>query len=152
SQSLREAVEAGLVSRAEAQKQGDGRRDGVTLGPLTNRGQYDRVAQMVEMGTGEGARILTGGRPSVEDPQTQGYFFAPTILTDVMPSMSISRTEIFGPVIGISSYSSLDEAFEILNGVEYGLTSSLFSNDLAVVQRFIAQSESGMLHVNHGTI
>ena len=66
--------------------------------------------------------------------------------------MSVARKEIFGPVISILSYRSLDEAFAILSGVDYGLTSALFSNDLGVVQRFIDDSANGMLHVNHGTI
>src|SRR5690606_39637351 len=65
---------------------------------------------------------------------------------------SVAREEIFGPVISVLSYDSIDEAFAILNGVAFGLTSALFTNDLALVQRFIAQSEHGMLHVNHGTI
>jgi len=149
---LRAAVEEGLVRRAEAQKQGDGRRDGVTLGPLTNRAQFDRVGRMVEAGVAEGARVLTGGRPGTSAPDEEGYFYAPTILTDVTPAMSVAREEIFGPVIGISGYRTPDEAFAILNGVEYGLTSALFSNDFNVIQRFVAESESGMLHVNHGTI
>ena len=149
---LRAAVEAGLVRRAEAQKQGDGRRDGVTLGPLTNRAQFDRVGRMVEAGVAEGARVLTGGRPGTSAPDEEGYFYAPTILTDVTPAMSVAREEIFGPVIGVSGYRTPDEAFAILNGVEYGLTSALFSNDFNVIQRFVAESESGMLHVNHGTI
>lgn len=149
---LREAVETGLVRRAEAQKQGDGRDEGVTLGPLTNRAQFDRVARMVDAGVAEGARVLTGGRATTRTPDEEGYFYAPTILTGVTPAMSVARDEIFGPVIGISGYRTTDEAFDILNGVEYGLTSALFSNDFSVIQRFLAESESGMLHVNHGTI
>lgn len=151
-QPLRAAVEVGLVRRAEAQKQGDGRGGGVTLGPLTNEAQFARVRAMVEAGIAEGAMVLTGGKPSVGEPDAEGYFFAPTIISGITPDMRVAREEIFGPVIGISSYQTLDEAFDILNGVEYGLTSSLFSKDFGVVQRFIAESESGMLHVNHGTI
>lgn len=151
-EALRPQVEAGLVRRAEAQKQGDGREGGVTLGPLTTGAQFARVRRMVEVGVAEGAILLTGGNSSVGDPETEGYFFAPTIISGITPDMSVAREEIFGPVIGISSYTTLDEAFDILNGVEYGLTSSLFSKDFGVIQRFVAESESGMLHVNHGTI
>lgn len=151
-EALRPAVEAGLVKRAEAQKQGDGREVGVTLGPLTNKAQFARVRSMVETGIAGGATLLTGGKPSVANPDAEGYFFAPTIMSSVAPEMKVAREEIFGPVIGISSYATLDEAFNILNNVEYGLTSSLFSKDFGVIQRFVAESESGMLHVNHGTI
>lgn len=151
-ENLREAVAAGLVKRAAAQKQGNGAHDGVTLGPLTSRAQFDRVVNMVERGVAEGAQVLFGGLPSVKDPDQDGYFFQATILGNVTSQMAIARKEVFGPVIGISSYRTIDEAFAILNGVEYGLSSSLFSSDFTVVQRFIAESESGMLHVNHGTI
>jgi len=151
-EALRPTVEAGLVKRAEAQKQGDGREVGVTIGPLTNKAQFARVQSMVKMGAAEGATLLTGGKPSVADPDKEGYFFAPTIMSSISPDMRVAREEIFGPVIGISPYATLDEAFDILNNVEYGLTSSLFSKDFGVIQRFVAESESGMLHVNHGTI
>jgi acyl-CoA reductase-like NAD-dependent aldehyde dehydrogenase len=149
---LKDKVEQGLVARARRFVLGDGGADGTTMGPLTNAGQLARVEEMVEAGLREGARALAGaGRVAIQGLDG-GYFYAPTILAEVTRDMSVAREEIFGPVISVLSYRDLDEAFDILNSVDYGLTSALFSNDLGVVQRFVEESHSGMLHVNHGTI
>jgi aldehyde dehydrogenase (NAD+) len=151
-ESLEKDVAAGLAERARRFVLGDGVVDGTTMGPLTNASQITRVEAMVDAGVREGARAVTGaGRVTLQGLEG-GYFYAPTILADVTQEMSVACDEIFGPVISVLSYRNLDEAFSILNGVEYGLTSALFSNDLGVVQRFIDESENGMLHVNHGTI
>jgi len=149
---LESDVIEGLAGRARRLVLGDGAADGTTMGPLTSRAQLARVEKMVEEGVSEGARVVTGGGRATLQGLDGGYFYAPTILAGVTHEMSVAREEIFGPVISILAYRSLDEAFAILNGVDYGLTSALFSNDLGVVQRFIDESENGMLHVNHGTI
>lgn len=151
-EALQNDVEAGLAARARRQTVGDGTQNGVTVGPLTNRAQFDKVCAMVQTSRSENARVVEGGRAHVTDPDRQGYFFQPTIISDVKPSMAAAREEIFGPVITISSYDTIDEAFAILNGVEYGLTSALFSQDASLIQRFIKESQNGMLHINHGTI
>jgi alpha-ketoglutaric semialdehyde dehydrogenase len=149
---LRGAVLEGLVARAHKIVLGDGTLPGVQMGPLTYERQLVRVNSMVQAGVAEGARVLSGGmRASVESLES-GYFYLPTILADVKPQMSVAREEIFGPVISVLDYETVDEALSILNGVEYGLTSALFSNDNRVIQRFIDESENGMIHVNHGTI
>ena len=122
------------------------------MGPMTNAAQFEKVAQAVEAGVAEGARVSIGGHGIRVEQAEGGYFYAPTVLSEVTPVMSVAREEIFGPVLVVLSYSTLDEAFDILNGVEYGLTSALFSNDQAVIQRFMRESQSGMLHVNHGTV
>ncbi len=142
----------GLVERARRQVLGDGAIDGTTLGPLTNAGQLERVDAMVKAGVAEGAAVLTGGDRASLQGLEDGYFYAPTVLGDVKSGMSVARDEIFGPVISVLAYANIDEAFTILNGVDYGLTSSLFSDRMTVIQRFVKESESGMLHVNHGTI
>lgn len=138
----------GLAERAKRQVLGDGLDPATTMGPLTNEAQLARVSAMVAAGVKEGARSIAGSAK----PGGEGYFFRPTLLADVAPQMSVAREEIFGPVISVLAYDSLDEAMSILNGVEYGLTSALFSNDNAVIQRFVDESEAGMIHVNHGTI
>jgi aldehyde dehydrogenase (NAD+) len=149
---IADEVVHGLVGRAKAAVVGDGMAPETSIGPLTNRRQMERVAEMVEAGVKEGARIVSGGRRASPAGFEYGYFYEPTILSDVRPGMSVAQEEIFGPVISVITYDSLDEAFQILNGVEYGLTSSLFSNDNAIIQRFIDQSENGMIHINHGTV
>ncbi|MEP7275416.1 MAG: aldehyde dehydrogenase family protein [Betaproteobacteria bacterium] len=145
-------VQHGLVERARRVVLGDGMEATTTMGPLTNAAQHARVARMVAAGVAEGAQALVGGAPATVRGLDGGFFYAPTILANVMPAMSVAREEIFGPVISVLAYDSLDEAMAILNGVEYGLTSALFSNDHAVIQRFVDESEAGMIHVNHGTI
>jgi len=149
---LLQAVQDGLVARARKQVLGSSTQAGVTMGPMNNAQQLGKVVAMVEAGVAEGARVLTGGKAATVPGCDGGYFYEPTILGEVRPQMSVAREEIFGPVISVLSYDTIDEAFAILNGVEFGLTSALFTNDLALVQRFIAESEHGMLHVNHGTI
>jgi len=138
----------GLAEHAKRQVLGDGMDPATTMGPLTNAVQVDRVSAMVAAGVKEGARPVVGGGKTAG----AGYFYRPTILAQVDPQMSVAREEIFGPVISVLAYDSLDEAMSILNGVEYGLTSALFSNDNSVIQRFVDEAESGMIHVNHGTI
>jgi aldehyde dehydrogenase (NAD+) len=142
----------GLAERARKAVLGDGMDPATTMGPLTNESQHTRVAQMVKAGISEGAKLVTGGGAATVKGLEGGYFFEPAVFTDVNPRMSVAREEIFGPVLSVLAYDSLEEAFAILNGVEYGLTSALFSNDNAVIQRFVDESENGMIHVNHGTI
>ncbi len=146
------SVEEGLVARARRFVLGDGMDPRTTMGPLTNGAQHARVAKMVEAGVGEGAQAITGGRPAAVAGLEGGYFYEPTVLAGVTSGMSVARDEIFGPVISVLAYDDLDEAFAILNAVEYGLTSALFSSDNDVIQRFVDESENGMIHVNHGTI
>lgn len=149
---LKKAALEGLVGRARAVSLGDGMAGGTTMGPLTNKAQLERVTMMVNAGLKEGAKPLVGAGQAQLQGLEGGFFFAPSILADVTPEMSVAREEIFGPVISVLSYRNLDEAFAILNGVEYGLTSCLFSNDQRVIQRFIDESQNGMIHVNHGTV
>ena len=148
---LRDAVTAGLVARAERAILGDGLDARTTMGPLTNANQLARVERMVRRGVSEGAHVATGGACAHVPGLDGGYFYRPTVLTGVEPEMSVAREEIFGPVISVIAYDTFDRAIAILNGVEYGLTSALFSNDNRLIQRFIDESENGMLHINHGT-
>ncbi len=149
---LHDAVVEGLVVRARAYVLGDGFATGVTMGPLTNARQLEGVERRVQEGLRAGASLACGGSRVAVDGCEGGYFFAPTVLTGVTAANPAAREEIFGPVISVLAYDTLDEAFALLNGVEYGLTSSLFSQDAAVIRRFVDESANGMLHVNHGTI
>lgn len=149
---LHDDVVDGLAARARAARLGDGLDPATTMGPLTTARQLAQVRSLVEAGLFEGARAVAGGT-AIDVPGCEGgYFHTPTILDRVAPGSRVAREEIFGPVISVLAYETLDEAFAILNGVGYGLTSSLFSQDAAVIRRFVDESENGMLHVNHGTI
>ncbi len=149
--SLSQAVVDGLVSRAKRVVLGDGMAESTTMGPLVNATQLERVEGLVTTGVREGADVAVGGSRARVRGLESGYFYQPTILAGVSPEMSVAQEEIFGPVITVTEYESFDRALEILNGVSYGLTSALFSNDNRVIQRFIDRSENGMMHINHGT-
>ncbi len=81
-----------------------------------------------------------------------GYFFAPTVIDKVRADSAAAREEIFGPVVSVLEYDTLDEAIDILNSVEFGLTAAFFSNDAKAIARFMDECQTGMLHVNHGTV
>lgn len=149
---LYDRVQEALARKVQALVVGDGMADGAQLGPLTHAQHYENVQAMVQAGIDEGARLLTGGKRLRLPGLEEGYFYAPTVLTDVRPDMTVAREEIFGPVLSVLPYESLDEGLAILNDVEYGLTSSFFSNDARAVERFVNESQNGMLHINHGTV
>lgn len=100
----------------------------------------------------ESAVPLAGGGAAEGAGPDGGNFYRPTILGDVRHESIAGQEEIFGPVLSIIEYDSFDQAMEMLNGTKFGLTSALFSNSNAHVQRFLAESRHGMMHVNHGTV
>ncbi len=104
----------------------------------------------IKVGQAEGARLLIGGqRP---EALRQGYFVEPTIFDGVAPSMRIFQEEIFGPVLSVATAGSLDEALRFANSVEYGLTTSIFTENISAVMKFIDEVETGMVHVNEPTV
>lgn len=149
---MHDAVADGLKARAEAVVLGSGQDPATTMGPLINREQLERVAGFVDRARADGASVLTGGGYARVDACPGGHFYQPTVLTGVAPPMEAAREEIFGPVLTVTPYRDFDQALAILNDVEYGLTSSLFTNDATLIQRFLDESQNGMLHVNHGTV
>lgn len=142
----------GLASRFNATVLGDGMNAGTTMGPLVNAAQLAKVDAMVNDAVRDGARVVCGGSPAKIAGCDGGYFYAPTVLADVDPAMRIAREEVFGPVLVVLAFDSIDHALGMLNDVDFGLTSAIFSEQNTVVQRFIDESENGMIHVNHGTI
>lgn len=145
---LTQTVE-GLVKRADAIMPINGAFDGAQMGPVSSQRQIDDVDGFVTRAKTEGATLSAGGR-RIDTPEG-GYFYAPTILSDVKPDMEIAREEVFGPVLSVLSYDILDEALSIANDVAFGLASCLYSEQAPVIEQFVAKSESGMLHVNAGS-
>ncbi|KAJ56288.1 aldehyde dehydrogenase [Actibacterium mucosum KCTC 23349] len=146
---LERAVVDGLSTRAEAMHPMDGTAQGAQLGPLSSRQQLEDVSAFVARAAAQGAKISAGGKAI--KTETGGYFYAPTILSNVTREMEIAREEVFGPVLSVIPYSSIDEALSIANGVSFGLSSCVYSEQAPVIERFVAESESGMLHVNAGS-
>lgn len=139
-----------LAAKAAAMKMGPGLEEGTDLGPLCNQPHWQDVCDVTAKAIAEGAKPLTGG--SAPGRPDDGYFFTPTILDNVAHQSIAGQHEIFGPVLSVLEYDTFDQAMDMLNGTEFGLTSALFSNRNDLIQRFLAESQNGMIHVNHGTV
>jgi acyl-CoA reductase-like NAD-dependent aldehyde dehydrogenase len=145
-------VEQALLGALSQLRPGNGLADGVNLGPLTSREQLDKVAGFVERAESEGAKLLLGGRRLEEGDYAKGYFYPATLLTNVTGEMEIAREEVFGPVLTVQPVDTFEEAIAMANDVEYGLTAAIFTRDLSLAGRFVDAIQTGMVHVNHGTV
>ena len=141
-----------LVARAEQLKIGDGLDENIDMGPLINAAAREKVLRYIDIGKREGARLLTGGSTYESGPCANGYFFQPTIFGRVQPNMRIAQEEIFGPVLSIIEINSFEEAIEVLNGTAYGLSSSIYTQDVARAFRAMRDIEAGITYVNGPTI
>jgi alpha-ketoglutaric semialdehyde dehydrogenase len=141
-----------LVERAQNIKIGDGLDESVEMGPLINHSAREKALRYVAIGKSEGARLLTGGAIHASEQCADGYFFQPTIFDRVTPGMRIAQEEIFGPVLSIIEISSFEEAIEVLNGTAYGLSSSIYTNDVARAFRAMRDIEAGITYINGPTI
>jgi succinate-semialdehyde dehydrogenase / glutarate-semialdehyde dehydrogenase len=139
---------AKLSARLAALRVGPGLEDGVELGPLVNADTRDKVAELVESATGEGAAVLTGGHA----PDRVGYYYAPTVLDTVPSDAGILASEIFGPVAPIVRFTAEAEAIALANATEYGLVSYLYSTDLRRCLRVAEALEAGMIGINRGVV
>ena len=142
----------GFVQRAAALRVGGGLDLNVQMGPLVSKGQLDTVVKYVEIGRREGARLVCGGHALTDGPSSKGYFHEPTIFADVAPSMRIAQEEIFGPVVSLISCRSLDEAVEIGNNVPYGLSASIYTQDVNAAFAAMRDLDTGIFYVNAPTI
>ena len=141
-----------LVDRAQALRVGNGLDPAVQVGPLINQDQLGTVQEYVQVGLNEGARLLCGGHPLQERDYASGFFFEPTVFADVAPQMRIAQEEIFGPVVSVIPCDGLESAIEIGNGVPYGLSSAIYTQD--VNKAFVAMRDmyTGIFYVNSSTI
>jgi aldehyde dehydrogenase (NAD+) len=140
-----------LVIGAKKLKLGDGLEQGVSVGPLVSNGQLETVKKYVEIGKSEGGDMIYGGKPVTSDGLDQGFFHEPTIFNDVSPRMRIAQEEIFGPVLSLIPVDSLEEAIDVVNGVEYGLSAAIFTRDVNNAFRAMQDIYTGILYVNAGT-
>jgi alpha-ketoglutaric semialdehyde dehydrogenase len=130
---------------------GDGLDEHTDVGPVINEAAIERIASYTEIGRGE-AELVIGGDPARGGDLAKGSFFQPTIFTEVKPDARIAQEEIFGPVTSIIPVTEWDETVAIVNSVKYGLSTSLFTNDINLAFRSIRDFDSGLGYVNHGTI
>ncbi|HUN07016.1 MAG TPA: aldehyde dehydrogenase family protein [Aggregatilineales bacterium] len=149
---VQRGIKAKLVEALEAKartiKVGYGLDETVNMGPLVNEKALTKVEKYVEIGRQEGARVIVGGTRA---DMGQGYFFMPTLFDQVRRDMRIAREEIFGPVLSIIEVADLDEAIEANNEVAYGLSSSIFTENVNAAFRAIRDLTTGIVYINHGT-
>lgn len=141
-------VEA-LVAKAKTLKLGNGLNEDTTVGPLVNQKALDKVTNYMKVAQSEGVQVLAGG--SREENLPGGYFFQPTLLDGVKPGMRIEQEEVFGPVLVIVEVESLEEAIEVNNNTAYGLSSSIFTENVNAAFRAIRDLTTGIVYINHGT-
>jgi alpha-ketoglutaric semialdehyde dehydrogenase len=149
---VKQKITDALVARAEKIKIGDGLDESVEMGPLIHEAAREKVHGYVQIGKGEGARLLTGGTIYEEGQWINGWFYRPTIFNRVAPSMRIAQEEIFGPVLSIIEVASFEEAIAVLNGTRYGLSSSIYTRDVARAFRALRDIEAGITYINGPTI
>src|ERR1700683_4079326 len=147
----REFVER-YVERAKNLKVGNGLDESVEMGPAINEKQLQTDLSYVDIGKNEGAKLLCGGNRLDQNQYQHGWFMEPTVFSDVDPKMRIAQEEIFGPVVSIIPCDGLEDAIEIANGIEYGLSSSLYTKDVNKAFAAMRDLEAGITYINAPTI
>ena len=142
----------GLVERASHLRLGDGLDEKVDVGPVINETQLRRIHSYTEIGKGEGASLLLGGEIATEGALAKGWFYRPTVFGDVTPAMRIAQEEIFGPTTVIIPVGSMEDAIAAANSTQYGLSLSVYTNDLRTAFHAINELHSGIVYINAPTI
>src|SRR5438132_6012088 len=132
---------------AEAMKVGDAMADGTMMGPPAHKTQFEKVNRLIRTGMEEGATLAAGG-PGRPEGLARGYFVQPTVFGDVRNDMTISREEIFGPVLSILPYESEEQAVQIANDTLYGLSGYVSSSDIEHARAVARCIRSGNVHLN----
>ncbi|MGH3267255.1 MAG: aldehyde dehydrogenase family protein, partial [Trebonia sp.] len=134
-----------LVAAMAAVKVGNGLEPGVQMGPMVSHRRLAAVQKLIEDAVGHGAKVVTGGNAI----DGRGYFYQPTVLTDVPADAAILREEPFGPVAPVAAFDDLDEAIEVANALPFGLAAYAYTDSAATAERLIAGYEAGILSINH---
>lgn len=149
--SVEKACTDRLVAAAGKLRIGDGLNPQIDMGPLVNTGRVKAVHEYTEIGKQEGARLVMGGSPLTEGDYREGAFYKPTIFTDVAPDMRIAREEIFGPFVSIVPVDTYEEAVQVANSTEYGLSTAVFTENVRLTFRAMRDIVSGLLYFNAST-
>ncbi len=148
---LHEAIADDVLERVgalvDAIRVGDPMDDASDMGPLVSRAQYEKVLHYIGVGLEQGGTLVSGGGrpPTVGD---DGWYVAPTVIADVPPDSTLGQEEVFGPVLSVMTFTDPAEALAVANGVEYGLTASIWSNDITTALRMARDVEAGHVLVN----
>ena len=135
-------------SRVSRMRTGSGFEDGVSIGPLVDNAALQKVQQQVSDALDQGAALVCGGRRLTKDNLDRGYFYAPTILSDVTPQMLIFREETFGPVAPIIAFDSEEEVLALANDTNYGLAAYIYTNNLSRAMRMFEALNFGIIGIN----
>src|SRR5262245_9308320 len=122
-----DALQAKLVERAEGMRLGPGWEDDTDVGPVINRAAIEKIHSYTKIGQDEGARLLTGGEVATDGDLANGFYYRPTVFGDVDAQMRIAQEEIFGPTTALIKVRDFDEAIRVANGIDFGLSSSIFT-------------------------
>jgi aldehyde dehydrogenase (NAD+) len=132
---------------ADATKVGDPNTKGTTVGPVVSEAQFRKIQRLIEAGIAEGATLVAGG-PGRPEGFNRGYYVRPTVFANVKPEMTISREEIFGPVLSILPYESEEQVIRMANDTVYGLSGYVQSGDIEHARKVAAQLRTGNVHLN----
>jgi aldehyde dehydrogenase (NAD+) len=141
-----------FVTRAKKLKVGNGLDESIEVGPQVNKSQIETSKKYVEIAKGEGAKILAGGNPLTGGEYAKGTFFEPTVVGSVTPTMRIAREEVFGPVVSLIEFDTFEQAIEIANSIDYGLSTSLYTKDVNRAFTAMRDLEAGITYINAPTI
>lgn len=140
-----------IAKRAASLRIGAGANPNTEIGPSVDEAQFKTVLSYIDIGREDGATLVCGGARATGNGLNKGYFVQPAVFDRVTPDMRIAREEIFGPVLSVLRVNDFEEAMRVANDCEYGLSSSIFSNDAARIFRFVDEIETGMTHINSPT-
>src|SRR6266568_419898 len=148
---IQQAFTDRLVAAAEKLSIGNGLDPQIEMGPLVNKGRVKAVDEYTQVGKQEGAKLLTGGTPLSDGDYSAGAFYKPTVFTEVSPTMRIAREEVFGPFVSILPVASYEEAVQVANSTEYGLSTAIFTENTRLTFRAMRDIESGLIYFNAPT-
>jgi aldehyde dehydrogenase (NAD+) len=146
---IRAQLSEALIEKAKTLKVGYGITEDIQVGPLVNQKALEKVSGYIDVAKADGAQLLIGGGRDTE--AGAGYFFQPTLYGGVTANMRIAQEEIFGPVLSMIEVGSMEEAIEVNNNTAYGLSSSIFTENVNKAFRAVRDLTTGIVYINHGT-
>ena len=150
-ESIYDEVKERMIAAAKEIKYGDARDESLFMGPVISQKAKERILYYIEKGIQEGANLaLDGRKPELPEKNKNGYFVAPTILSEVTPEMTVAKEEIFGPVATLLKVANVEAGIEFMNSSEYGNGGTIFTESGYYAQKFLREMEGGMIGVNVG--
>ena len=137
-----------MLERINAMRLGDPLSEDSDMGPINNKGQYEKVLHYIEVGKEDGGRLAAGGKRPEGKGFEKGYWIEPTVFADMTPDMRLANEEVFGPVMSVFKWDDLDEVIAIANSVEYGLTGAVWSRDISTAISTARRIASGYIWIN----